>query len=174
MYASRSPSLVPSPRHQCPPTQPPAPNITPPPGPRLDRLQLLGSANQHNLGSLLLSFGHDTLKLARPDHTGFVDDEDMLVRQEFAVICPLMFEARQCPRADARALFQALGSNARQRSALHLISRRLPGLARHAKHRAFAGPGTAADIADTARRRAMLQRAAPPHHIIEAPGPPPP
>src|SRR3546814_17233089 len=91
--------------------------------------------------------------------TGFVDDVERLVREECAVICARMVEARQCPRADARALFQALGSNARQRSALHLISRRLPGLARHAKHRAFAGPGIADDIAETESRRDKIGRA---------------
>src|SRR3546814_16088074 len=46
-------------------------------GTRLDRLQLLGIANQPNLGALLLSFGPDTHQLARPDpNTGNASGRD--------------------------------------------------------------------------------------------------
>ena len=63
-------------------------------GARLDRLQLLGVADQHDFRALFLGFGHDTLELARANHPGFVDDKDVLARQPFAVTGPLVLKAR--------------------------------------------------------------------------------
>src|SRR3546814_18997042 len=95
-------------------------------GARLDRLKLLGIADQHDLGALLLGFGHDTLKLARPDHASLVDDEDMFARPPLAVIIPLMLEAGERPRADARHMFYALRCAHRQNRTLHLLASGFP------------------------------------------------
>src|SRR3546814_18133459 len=64
-------------------------------GARLDRLKLLGIADQHDLGALLLGFGHDTLKLARPDHASLLDDADLFPRPPLPVLPPLILEACQ-------------------------------------------------------------------------------
>src|SRR3546814_3618074 len=114
---------------------------------RLNCLQLLGIADENNFRPLLLRFRHDALKLAGTDHPGLVDHKDMLVGQPFTIIGPLMFETGERPRTNARALFEPLRGNTRQRSALPLIPRALPRLARHAAHRPLARAGIADDIA---------------------------
>jgi len=42
----------------------------------LDRLELLGIADEHDLRTTLLGFGDNALHLARADHPGLVDDPD--------------------------------------------------------------------------------------------------
>src|SRR3546814_8559381 len=84
----------------------------------------------------------------------------MLVGQPFTIIGPLMFETGERPRTNARAMFEPLRGNTRQRSALHLIARGLPRIARNAEHRPLARAGIADDIADPARRGDMVERAA--------------
>ena len=83
---------------------------------RLDRLELLGIADQHDLGAALLGFGDHALHLARADHAGFVDHQhiDRLVEQ-LAALRPLMLDAGDRARRDARAAFEILGGDAGQR-----------------------------------------------------------
>src|SRR3546814_14379557 len=57
-------------------------------------------------------------------------------------------------------MVEPIRGKTRQRSALHLIARGLPRLARNAEHRTLARAGIADDIADPARRGDMVERAA--------------
>src|SRR3546814_14853000 len=57
-------------------------------------------------------------------------------------------------------MVEPIRGKTRQRSALHLIARGLPRLARNAEHRTLARAGTADDIADPARRGDKVERAA--------------
>ena len=89
--------------------------------------------------------GQHALHLARADHTRFVNDEHILGSQLLAPFAPLMLKAGDGARCDAGAVFQTLGGNAGQGCATHIVARAFPCLARHAQHRAFAGPGIAND-----------------------------
>jgi len=75
-----------------------------------------------------------------------------------------MLQAGDSARRNARAVLQTFGGNARQRGPANSVARALPGLTRHAEHRALAGPGIADNDAETAlaghvlERRALLPR----------------
>jgi hypothetical protein len=72
----------------------------------LNRLELLRIADQHDLGTVPLGFGHHALKLTRANHARLVDDEDMFVSQHLPAIRPLMLKAHK------RALGEAAGGAA--------------------------------------------------------------
>ena len=76
---------------------------------RLDRLELLGIANEHDLGPALLGLAYDALHLARADHARLVDDKDGFAGQQLAVLPPLVFETGERSAGNARTLFEVLG-----------------------------------------------------------------
>jgi hypothetical protein len=72
-----------------------------------------------------------------------------------------MLKAGDGARGNARTVLQPLGSDAGQRRTANGIARAFPCLARHAQHRALAGPGIADDnTAKTAPIGHMLERRA--------------
>ena len=101
----------------------------------LDGLELLGIADQHNLGAAFLGLGNHALHLPRSDHPGFVDDQHVTMGQQLPVLRPLMLETGNRSRRNAGAAFQILRGNARQRRTLDLITGALPRLTRNAEHR---------------------------------------
>ena len=70
-------------------------------GARLDRLELLRITDKNDFRALAFSLGHNTLELARADHSRLVDHEDVLAGQPLAILPPLMFEAGERARGDA-------------------------------------------------------------------------
>jgi hypothetical protein len=114
-------------------------------GAGFDGLELLGIADQHDLGAALFGFADHALHLARADHPGLVDDEDRFVGQQFATLAPLMLQTGDRARGNARAAFEVFGGNAGERRAMDGVAGRLPCFARHAQHRALAGAGIADD-----------------------------
>ena len=125
---------------------------------RLDGLQLLRIADQHNLGASLGGMGQHALQLARADHARLVDDQHIAGSEQVAALSPTMFQAGDGARRDARSAFQILGRDAGQRHAPDLVARRFPGFARHAQHRALSRPGIADHDAKIAPVRDMRKR----------------
>ncbi len=68
---------------------------------RLDRLQLLGIADQDHLGASPLGRRQQPLHLARADHSGLVDHQDVARRQQFTPLRPLMLQAGDGSRGHA-------------------------------------------------------------------------
>jgi hypothetical protein len=97
---------------------------------RLNRLQLFGIADQHQLGVCLFDLTNDPLHLARADHAGLVDDKDIARGEQLAPLPPLMLHAGDRARHDARSALQILGRNAGERETGDAVAGRLPGLAR--------------------------------------------
>src|SRR5260370_1277110 len=56
--------------------------------PRLDRLQLLGIADQHHFGAALGYLRNESLKLAAADHPGFRDDQHVASSQPLPALPP--------------------------------------------------------------------------------------
>ena len=120
---------------------------------RLDGLQLLRIADQHHLGPGICGMRQHALELPRADHARLVDHEDVARGERVAALRPAVFQARDGARRDARSALEILRRDAGERRAADPVARRLPGLARHAQHRALPRPGMADDDArDRARR----------------------
>ena len=117
-----------------------------------DGLQLLGIADQHDLGAGLSGMGQHALQLAGADHAGLVDHQHIAGREHVAALSPAMLHAGDGARRDARSAFEIFRRDAGQRHAPDLVARRFPGLPRHAQHRALSGAGMADhDAQDRAR-----------------------
>jgi len=114
-----------------------------------DRLQLLGIADQDHLGATAFGFAQDPLQLPRADHAGFVDHQHVLGAQRVAVLRPLMLEARNGARGDARVRLEVLGGDAGEGNPANLEACLFPRLSGHAQHGRFAGPGMADDDTET-------------------------
>ena len=71
-----------------------------------------------------------------------------------------MFEARDRTRRDPRSALQILGGDTRQSETGDTVAGTLPGIARDAEHRRFAGAGIADDDAEILCLRDMLERIA--------------
>ena len=110
---------------------------------RLDCLQLLEIADQHDLGAGLGGMGQHALQLARADHARLVDHQNIARREQVAALSPAMLHAGDGARRDARSALEVFRRNAGQRHAPNLVARRFPGLPRHAQHRALARSGIA-------------------------------
>ena len=124
-----------------------------------DGLQLLRVANQHDFRACICGMGQHALHLARADHACFVDDQHVARSQLFAALPPLMFKAGDGARRNARTMLQSFGSNAGKRRAANGIARAFPCLARHAQHRALAGPCIADDNGQVGCRHMLERRA---------------
>jgi hypothetical protein len=129
-------------------------------GSGFDGLELLRVADQDNFRACIGGMGQHALHLARADHARFVDHQHVARGEQFAALAPLMLKAGDGARGNARTVLQPLGGNAGQRRTANGIARALPGLARHAQHRALAGPGIADDNAEAAPIGHMLERRA--------------
>lgn len=127
-------------------------------GPCLDRLQLLLIADQHDLCACMGGMGEHALHLARADHASLVDHQHIACGEQLAALVPLVLQAGNGARRNARAILQTLGGNAGQGGPANSVARVFPGLARHAEHRALAGPGMTDDDAETALVGHMLER----------------
>ena len=68
---------------------------------RGDNKGLLRITDKNDFRALAFSLGHNTLELARADHSRLVDHEDVLAGQPLAILPPLMFEAGERARGDA-------------------------------------------------------------------------
>ncbi len=60
---------------------------------RFDGLQLLGIADQHDLGAGLCRMGQDAFQLAGADHAGLVDHQHIAGREQVAALSPAMLQA---------------------------------------------------------------------------------
>ena len=69
-----------------------------------------------------------------------------------------MLQTGEGARRDARSAFEVFGRDAGQRRAPDLVARRLPGLPRHAQHRAFPRTGITDHDAEIAPVRDMRER----------------
>ena len=125
---------------------------------RLDSLQLLRIADQHDLGARLGSTGHHALELACADHARLVDDEHLARFEQITALFPAMLQAGNRARRNARSAFEVFRGNAGQCHAPDLVAGCLPGLPRHPQHRALSRPGMADHDAETASIRDMRQR----------------
>ncbi len=108
---------------------------------RLDGLQLLRIADQHDLGAGLGGTGQHALQLARADHACLVDHQHIAGSEHVSALSPAVFHAGDGARRDARSAFEILGGDAGQRHTPDLVTRRFPGFARHTQHRALSCPG---------------------------------
>jgi hypothetical protein len=79
--------------------------------PGLDRLKLLGIADQDELGAAPLSLAEDPFHLARADHAGFIDHQHVPIAEKLAPLRPLMLKAGNGARGDSRTAFEVLGGN---------------------------------------------------------------
>ena len=111
--------------------------------PRLDRLELLGIADKHQLGAGLRDRLDECRHLFRRDHAGLVHNEDRLVVEAVAPLVPAQLPGRQGAGRDSCFRLEALGSLAGQRAPDHRVACRLPCLAHRAHHRRLAGAGAA-------------------------------
>jgi len=68
---------------------------------RLDRLQLLRIANQHDLCANIGGVGEHALHLARADHSGLVDHQHIARSEQLATLAPLMLKAGDGARGNA-------------------------------------------------------------------------
>eukprot|EP01136_Pigoraptor_vietnamica_P029168 Opistho-1_new@87150 len=87
---------------------------------RLDGLQLLRVADQHDLGAGVGGMGQYALHLAGADHASLVDHQHIARREHVAPLRPTMFHAGDGARGDARAILKPFGCDARQRDAAHI------------------------------------------------------
>lgn len=79
----------------------------------------------HPCGSLSTHFNGNPVildKLSRPEHAGFVDDENVLGGEQLTIIGPLMLETGDSARGDTGTAFKTVGNDAGQRGTAHLIS----------------------------------------------------
>ena len=90
--------------------------------PRLDRLQLLEIADQHDLRAGVLRIAQHALHPARTDHPDLVDDKHIAGRQFVKLLPPCVFIAGKRPQTDARPGVQVPGRDARQRRATHRVA----------------------------------------------------
>ena len=111
----------------------------------LDRLQLLGIADQHNLRPRLFGARQHPLHLPRTDHARFVDHQHVTRPRQLAALFPLILKAGDRPRGDSRAAFQILRRDSRQRRTAHDVTGALPFVAGDAQHGRLAGAGIADD-----------------------------
>jgi hypothetical protein len=125
---------------------------------RLDGLQLLRIADQHDLCASFGGMGQHALQLPRADHARLVDDKHIAAGEHVAALLPAMFHAGDGAGCDARSAFQILGRDAGQGNAANLVACRFPCLARNAQHGALSRSGIADDNAKIAPVRDMRQR----------------
>ena len=123
----------------------------------LDRLELLGVADQHHLGAGLLGMGQHAVHLPRSNHASLVDHQHVARSQRVAAPGPAVLEAGDGSRGDPRSAFQPLGCDPRQGGAAHLVALRLPCHAGRAQHRALTGAGVADNEGDISRLGDMLE-----------------
>lgn len=71
---------------------------------------------------------------------------------------PALFQARDGAGSDPRSALEVFGRDPRERRAADPVARGLPGLARHAQHRALSRPGMANDDPEVAPVGDMRQR----------------
>ena len=126
---------------------------------RLDRLELLRVTDQHDLGAARLDFTDHPLQLPRADHPGLVDHQDVIGTEQLFAPAPLMLEASERSRRDARAVLEVLSDDARRGRTVDAEACRLPNVASHAEHRRLAGAGVADHAAEAARVGDPLERA---------------
>jgi hypothetical protein len=74
---------------------------------------------------------------------GLVDHQHVARAELLAALPPLIFEAGDRARGDARSAFQPLGRDPRQGGTAHRVAGALPFVARHAQHGRLAGAGIA-------------------------------
>src|SRR3546814_8658232 len=68
---------------------------------RLDGLQLLRVADQHDLGAGVGGMGQYALHLAGADHASLVDHQHIARREHVAPLLPTMFHARKSTRLNS-------------------------------------------------------------------------
>ena len=66
----------------------------------LNGLQLLGIADQNDLGAVPFGFAQHPFQLARADHAGFVDHQHVPGVEKLASLRPVMLQARDRARLD--------------------------------------------------------------------------
>lgn len=96
---------------------------------RLDRLQLLGIADQHHLRPGFRSLRQYPLELPRADHPGLIAHEDVPRRERFAPLFPALLQAREGARPDPRSALEVLGGDPGERCAADPVARRFRGFA---------------------------------------------
>lgn len=86
----------------------------------LDRLQLLGIADQNDLGAAPFGFTQHPFQLARADHAGFVDHQYVLDVEKLASLRPLVLQAGDGALGDPGTAFEVsrlqMPESARRRS----------------------------------------------------------
>ena len=128
---------------------------------RLDRLQLLGVADQHHLRARAFGCRQHPLHLACADHARLVDHQHVARPKQLAAMVPLIFHAGDRARGDARSALKPLGRDAGQGRPAHLVAGALPFVARDPQHGRFAGAGIADNdgnilVAGYMRKRGFL------------------
>ena len=108
---------------------------------RLDRLQLLRVAHQHQLGPGFPHPRHQLIHHPRADHPGLVHHQNIARRQLVASLRPPVQPAVNGAALDPRSALQPLRRDARECCPLHLVAGRFPRHPRRTQHRALAGAG---------------------------------
>src|SRR3546814_19791827 len=85
-------------------------------GARFDRLQLPRIADQHDLRARVGGMGEDAHHLACAEHPRLTDDEAIARAEQKSPLRPAIFEPRDGPRRDDRAVLPTFGGAARARS----------------------------------------------------------
>lgn len=124
------------------------------------RIALPAVALAADLGDLdaAVAFGNRAERRTRLDHQHVAGIEQV------AALHPLVLEAGERARGDARSALEVLGGNAGKRRTDRMIARALPGIARDAEHRRLPRPGVAdhdgeiASLGHPVERRALATR----------------
>jgi len=93
---------------------------------RLDGLQLLRIADQHELRAGFGSMGQHAFQLPCADHARLVDHQHIAGREQVAALLPAMLQAGDGARRDARSAFEIFRGDAGQRYAPDLVARCFP------------------------------------------------
>ena len=106
--------------------------------PGLDRLQLLGIANENDFRAGPLGLADEARQLLRGNHSGLVDHQNVARTQFPAPGLPAVIPGRQGARGDAGRFLETLGGFPGQRRPVNAITLALPCFARGGQHGALA------------------------------------
>ena len=106
--------------------------------PGLDRLQLLGIANENDFRAGPLGLADEARQLLRGNHSGLVDHQNIARTQFPAPGLPAIIPGRQRARGDAGRFLETLGGFPGQRRPMNAKTLALPCFARGGQHGALA------------------------------------